>query len=354
MIETKKIKKILILRYRFIGDTVLTTPFIKNLKDVFPLAVVDILVSPNSGEVMEGNPNLNKIFYLDTTKFHKYESTKQKSKHTFTSIFSCAQSLRKENYDLIFVLKRSFSSAFLSFLIGAKQRVGFDTDFRGFLLTNKIKYEKDEHESENYLKCLKLFSNDLKKYSPEIFTNEEEKKKAETLIEGLDPYKPKILIHATSAHPLKTWTRRYFAELIDNLFERYKAQFVFTGADIDFNTYEEILSKSRYKSKINYKNLCGKTSIRECFAVYEKLHLAICVDSGNAHLSSAVNIPTYVIYGPTRPEKWLPLGKNVFPIKLMQNLPCQPCDVKVKCLHKSCMKLITPEMVLNKVSSSFA
>ena len=39
-------KKILVMRYRFIGDTLLTVPFLRNLKDAYPDAQIDMLVAP--------------------------------------------------------------------------------------------------------------------------------------------------------------------------------------------------------------------------------------------------------------------------------------------------------------------
>lgn len=351
-------KKILILRYRFIGDTLLTTPFIKNLKEIFPDSSIDIVVSPNSGEIIEGNPNINNIYYLDTTKFHKYEHSRRDVAHSistgkFNSLLSCARALRKENYDLVFILKRSFSSAFLAFLIGGKERIGFNTESRTFFLTKAIPYDKTLHEADNFLNCLKPFSETSTRYSPEIFPSDEEKIKAKELLSSFDPYKPKILIHASSAHPYKMWPKRYFAKLMDLLYEKCKAQFLFTGAETDKEIYENILKFSRYSDKFRCLNLCGKTTIRECYALYENLHLAICVDSGNSHLAAAAKLPTYVLYGPTRPEKWLPIGEKVFPVKLEQDLPCQPCDVKVICSHISCMKLLNPEHVFNQIERAF-
>lgn len=349
----EEIKNILIIRYRFIGDTVLTTPFIKNVKENFPNAQVDILVSPNSGELIEGNPNINKIIYLNTTDFHKYEvkSTELKARkaEVYYSLIGCAIALKKNNYDLAFVLKRSFSSALLSFFIGAKYRVGFNTEFRSFLLTTSVKYEKNLQESENFLNCLKPFQVKPKNYLPEIFPSEQEKIKAQELTSRLTKFKPKISIHATSAHPYKQWSKRYVAKLIDSLYEEYDAEFVFMGAMIDKGFYEEALKKGKHGKKIKYLNLCGMTTLRECFAIYQNLDLAICVDSGNAHIAAASGIPTFVLYGPTRPEKWIPLGKNVKPVLLSQSIPCQPCDLKISCSHITCMKLLTPEFVLKNL-----
>lgn len=347
MIDILAIKKILILRYRFVGDTVLSIPFIKNVRENFPNAQIDILVSPNSGELLEGNQCLDRVMYLKDSTFHKYEKSRDAACCVST------RSLRKENYDLAFVLKRSFSSALLAWLSGAKYRIGFSTEFRSFLLTHTVQYDKNLHEADNFLNCLKPLGIGVipQKYIPEIFPSEEEKRRANGFVVRLDKFKPKILIHATSAHPYKQYPKRYFAKLIDFLFESHGAQFVFTGAKEDKKVYESILDWSRNKNKIKYLNLCGLTTLRECFPLYSCLDLAICVDSGNAHIASATGIPTYVLYGPTNPQRWLPLGKNVYPIMLDQFLPCQPCDVKVKCNHLSCMKLLVPEHIFGKLSS---
>ncbi len=357
MIDRKSINKILVIRHRFIGDMVLAIPFIKNLKENLPSVSIDILVSPNSGELLEGNPDVNNLIYFDNTKFHKYEKKDEETasaKEIHYSFFSCAKVIKEKKYDIVFVLKRSFSSALLAAVSGARYRVGFGTEFRSFLLTHAVKYDKNIHEETNFLSCLTPLDIKPLKYKPVIYPTESESIRANGFLVRLDRFKPKVLIHATSAHPYKKWPKRYFAEVIDSLFEKFEAQFIFTGASIDKETYEEILSWCKNKNKIKTQNLCGLISLRECFPLYQGLDLALCVDSGNAHIAAATGIPTYVLYGPTNSDRWLPLGEKVFPIKLKQLLPCQPCDVKVECSHLSCMKLLTPEIVLGQINNQSA
>ena len=350
-INPSKINKILILRYRFVGDTVLMLPFIKNARKIFPEAQIDVLVSPNSGELIENNPDVNKVIYFDNTRFHKYEKENLRAyepmsqRRIYSSFLSCAKGLRKEKYDLVFVLKRSFSSALLAYLSGTKYRVGFNTELRSFLLTHTIKYDTKIHELDNFLNCLAPFNIKPERFFPEIYPTKQEEQKAKGFLVRIDRFKPKVLIHATSAHPYKQWPKRYFAEVMDNLFEEHEAQFVFTGTKIDSSVYDETLRFCKHRRKFKILNLCGLTTLRECFSVYKGLDLALCVDSGNAHLAGAAGIPTYILYGPTRPERWLPIGKKVSFVRLNQLLPCQPCDVKIKCEHLSCMKLLLPERV---------
>ena len=352
MFDRDTIKKILILRYRFIGDTVLTIPFIKNVREHFPEAQIDALVSPNSGELLENNPDINNVIYFDNSRFHKYEidsKCRDAPWRVSRSFFNCAMLLRKQKYDLAFVLKRSFSSALMAVLAGIKYRIGFNTEFRSFLLTRSVRYDQSLHELDNFLNCLEPAGIKAKKYIPEIYLDKKEEVRANGFLVRLDRFKPKVLIHATSAHPYKMWPKRYFANLMDSMFEQFETQFVFTGAKIDKEVYEKILSWCKHKNKFKILDLCGLVSIRECHSVYKGLDLAVCVDSGNAHIAAASGIPTYVLYGPTRPEHWLPIGEKVFPVRLDQLLLCQPCDVKVDCSHLSCMKLLTPELVFNNI-----
>ena len=136
--------KILVVRYRFIGDMILTIPFLRNLRYAYPNAQIDMLVAPNSGEVIENCPYVNNFIYFDTTRKHKYEIGKGEKK----SFWHYVKLLRKEKYDKAYVLKRSFSSAMLCFLAGIKERIGYDSEHRGFLLTKRVKYDTKKHESE--------------------------------------------------------------------------------------------------------------------------------------------------------------------------------------------------------------
>ena len=101
--------KILVVRYRFLGDMILTIPFLRNLRYAYPDAQIDMLVAPNSGEVIANCPYVNNFIYFDTTRKHKYEAGQGSRK----SFWHYVLMLRKEKYDKAYVLKRSFSRAML-------------------------------------------------------------------------------------------------------------------------------------------------------------------------------------------------------------------------------------------------
>ena len=83
MNKDNKKQKILVMRYRFIGDTILTVPFLRNLRYAYPDAQIDLMIAPVSGEIIDKCPYVDNFIYFDTTKKHRYENRKVKAKKTF-------------------------------------------------------------------------------------------------------------------------------------------------------------------------------------------------------------------------------------------------------------------------------
>src|SRR5512133_2602842 len=97
--------KILVMRYRFIGDTVLTVPFLRNLRQAYPGARIDLMLEPFSGQVLEGCPYVDRVIPFEFKTIHTYSSGSTRGKlGAFRHYWSL---IRKEGYDAAFVLKRS-------------------------------------------------------------------------------------------------------------------------------------------------------------------------------------------------------------------------------------------------------
>jgi len=147
MIINNKKLKILVFRYRFLGDTILTVPFLQRLREAYPNAHISVLIAPQSGVLLQNCPYINELIEFDTTRFHKYDSGKQAKQSLWDNVLK----LKKEKFDIAYILKRSFSSALLAFLAGIPARIGFNTEFRGFLLTKKIPFDLKQSEVINFL-----------------------------------------------------------------------------------------------------------------------------------------------------------------------------------------------------------
>jgi heptosyltransferase-2 len=331
-------KRILVMRYRFIGDTILAVPFLRNLRAAYPDAVIDVLVGPESGKVLEGCPYVNELIPYDTTKFHKYDRGQGKPR----SLLSYAMELRKRKYDTCFVLKRSLSSAILSVLIGAKYRIGYGTQGRSFLLTHQFPFRTDIHEVESVLDALRAVHIPIGDKSLEAWTSVEEQRQLSEIAPAVDKAgSTKILVHAAAAHPDKMYPIADWAKVMQQLRARHQdATFFFTGAERDFELYEEL----QKLAQIEGVNLAGKLSLRLSIALLQKMHVAACVDSGPAHLGAAAGIPVVAVFGPTDPVRWGPWGEHHTTVT--RDMSCRPCNYKKSCDdRRECLTQLDPSQI---------
>ena len=340
--------KILVVRYRFIGDTILTVPFLRNLRRAYPYAKIDMLVSPVSGDLLETCPYIYNLIYFDTTRKHRYEHGKLGKK----SFWHYVKLLKSEQYDKAYVLKRSFSSASLCAFAGIKNKVGFNTEGRGFLLNKRVPYDKDKHEVESFLDVLKadnvpVFDNYL-----ELWLKEDDVDEAQKILDNYEkPDIKKVIVHATSGNPKKQWKKEYFAKVIENLINEKNVQVYHLGAESDRPIYEEI--RALIKNPLNFEpiNLCGNLDIGVSAAVISKMDLVFGNDSGTLHIAGALDVPTVVIYGPMDYKKWRVWNVNTK--ALSTQIPCYPCNLKIKCKNNySCLEQITPNIALTFIDEA--
>jgi heptosyltransferase-2 len=331
--------KILVIRYRFLGDTILTVPFLQKLKEAHPEAKISVLIGPQSGELLKNCPYIDELIVFDTTRFHRYDSGENKKQ----SFFKYAWELRKQKFDKVYILKRSFSSAVLAWLAGIKERIGFNTEGRGFLLTQKIPFNPNQHEVLNFLAHLPApFCEPPPKDSALFWPSPQEKNKAQSLMDNLKPNQKKVLIHAPAAHPVKMWPSQYWANLLQKL-KAQNYQIIFSGAPTDAEYYAEIEKQAEIQADLN---LCKtNTSLRENIAVYALCDLAICVDSGPMHLAAAVNLPIIALFGPSNANRWQPWSNKFKVLTAPIELKCRPCNAKPICANYECLSELKPEEV---------
>jgi heptosyltransferase II len=329
-------QRILVMRYRFIGDTVLAVPFLRNLRYAYPSAVIDVLVGPESGAVLKDCPYINDLVTFNTTDFHKYDRADDQR-----SFFWYAEQLRQRQYDMIFVLKRSFSAAALAWLSRAHYRIGYNTQFRSMLLTHSFPWDKHIPEVKSTMQALTAVNIPIQDEYLEAWISDEEKAEVEKLAPEVKRRTTKILIHAAAAHPDKVYPLESWKQVMQQLYKKTGGTFFFTGDEQDIETYKYLLD-----SEVPCVNLAGKVSIRQSMALYSYMDLAVCVDSGPAHLAAAVGVPTVTLFGPTDPVRWRPWGPKSVAI-FDKSLPCRPCNYHKVCDDRPCLTKMPADRVVS-------
>ncbi len=335
-------RKILVMRYRFIGDTVLTVPFLRNLRQACPGAQIDLMLEPFSGKVIEGCPYVDRIIPYEFKTIHKYINPTKRSK--IGGYLHYWRMVKQEQYDAVFALKRSLSSALLIWAARVPRRIGFSTEGRSLFLTDPVLYRTDQHEVENFLDCLRAVGVKADDKRLELWPSPEGEAKVQSLLAGAgwNPGDFKIVIHATASLPAKEWPLDRFAEVMSVLRDKYHARFLYTGAPRDAEAYRVLEGLGPFGGL----NLCGKTDLRENISVYRAADLYFGVDSGPMHVAAAAGIPVVALLGPTEERLWRPWGEGHTVIT--KRFACHPCKPH-KCTNNECMKQLTVSEALSAV-----
>lgn len=320
-VKSKSGKKILVLRYRFIGDTILTIPFLRNLRYAEPDAFIAWVVAPGSADVIQGIPYVDELIYWDPQTIH---ADARGTHRTFSEKLAFMASLRQTGYDTVYVLKRSLSSAIMALLTGAKRRVGFNTEGRALLLTKRVKYRHDQHEVENFLDVLRADGIAVKDDYLEAWLTAEERAFADRFfaVAGVKPAEMVIGIHPFAANPVRAWQLDDFLEVANYLQGKYGARLLFFGGPRDSGALPDI----RAALKVPPLEAIGATTLRQSMALLSRCQLLICNDSGIMHLAASLQVPLVALFGPQSPLKFGPWGKNSRFI--YKDFPCSPCKQK--------------------------
>jgi heptosyltransferase-2 len=315
-------QKILVLRYRFIGDTILTVPFLRNLRRARPDARITWVVAPGSAEVVKGIPYVDELLYWDPVTIH---ADSRGGHRTLKSRLDFVRELRRRKFDTAYVLKRSFSSAILAFLSGARRRIGFNTEGRGFLLTKRVPYQPTQHEVLSFLDVLAADGIPIVDDYLESWSSPAEMQAAHDLLvaAGWVEGQRLLAIHPFGAIHQKTWPMERFAQAAAIVSERYGLVPIVLGAPQDQGQFAE----QRHLFPATTIDLVGRCDLRTTMAVLNRFTTCFLGnDSGVMHLAAAAGVPLVALFGPTSPVRFGPWGARTEVV--YSSFPCSPCRQK--------------------------
>lgn len=313
-------QKFLIIQTAFIGDVILATPIIENLKNNYPNAEIHFCLRKGNESLFHDHPHLNKIIVWD--KNNKYKS-----------LFSVIQSIRKEKYDDVICVQRFFTAGLITALSNAKNKIGFNKNPLSFLFTTQTQHHigKKLHETERNTALIEHLCSKLNN-QPKLYPNTSCVEKANNLIK-----QPFICIAPASVWFTKQFPVSKWVEFLNELEQSKKSTTVYIlGAPSDSNIANQIIKKTNNKQSVS---LCGELSLLESAALMKKASMNFVNDSAPMHLASAVNAPVCAIYCSTIPDFGFgPLSDNNHIVQFNKGsgqLTCRPCGLHG---HKACPK----------------
>jgi len=295
--------KFLFIRFSSIGDIILTTPLLRVLKSKLPDSDIHFLTKKKYFEIVQHNPNIDKIHLLDNNYNDLIKNLKSESFDYIIDLHNNARTLRVKNS-----LKR------LSFT--------FDKlNFKKWLIVNfKINRLPEIHIVDRYFKTLNIFDIENDNKGLDYFFNEAEVKESLASFQYLNKNYIAFAIGANHA------TKRLPQEKVIELCNQLEIPVVLLGDENDAVRGEEISQKST----ATIFNACGKYSFNESVLILKQSTFVITHDTGLMHVAAAMNKKIISIWGNTIPEfgmyPYMPETTNNYKIAEVKNLKCRPCS----------------------------
>jgi len=320
------VRKVLVVRLRSIGDTVLATPSLFALKRFLPNAQVDILVEDWVAPVLDNHPHVDNVIVLE--------------RGGFMTRARVARELRAANYDVVYNLHGGTTATFLTRATGARHRVGFKSYQYGQLHNHQapspllIWEQQKTHSVEQQLALLGWTGvpvTDRPRTSLGISPKAAEQ--VDRLLNEAGLSSQNIaLIHPAAAFATKQWATEKFARVVEFLAERG-----FTSVAIAAPSEQALLEHLRSESSVNLVTFA--LSLPEVTALAARSQLFVGNDSGIAHIAAAVGTPSVVVFGSSNIAHWRPW--NTAPAEVVfEEMPCQPCH------GYFCAQFAQPECIL--------
>jgi lipopolysaccharide heptosyltransferase II len=337
---------VLIIKPCCLGDVLLATPVIAALRQTFPGARIDFAVGGWARAMVENNPHLDGL--VDCGRVGSG------GRYSWREYLDLVRRIRAGRYEACFVLDRSPLISLLPYLGGVPQRVGLNSQGRGFSLTLGVPVVGLKHETELYLDTARAVGVEVNMPRLEFYPTDEDRRHVAEMLRAV-PQASLVVIHpAGGSNPgmilsAKRWPPQRFAALADRLIKERRAQVFLVGGPDDGAIAATIKDGMRQEPW----DLTGQLTLGQLGALLERCDLFIGHDTGAMHLAVAVSTPVVAIFGPSDPRMYGPCSENS--VALWHDVGCNPClshgRWDATCRRFRCIEAVTVEEVWQAVTA---
>ncbi len=286
MFAPEQIERILIIRLAPLGETVLTTPVIRALRQHFRDAYITYMVAPTREDLVSANPHLNEVL--------TYQA----------SVPKLIYQIARRKFQMAIVLQPTFRLVLHTFLARIPFRIGFETNAGSKKLLNlAVPNNTAQHETQRYLDVIRALDIEVTDDEPEVFVDSASTAWANNFLEDqkLNNNNPIIGLNPGAATTYRRWHASNFAVLGDRLHETYGAHIVITTGPREGELAHQVATQMSRPAVI-----VNQATPMQLAALLQRCNLYISNDTGPMHLSTAVKTPTIAVFGASNLIQWAP------------------------------------------------
>jgi heptosyltransferase-3 len=337
--------RVLLIKLKHLGDTLLLTPTIRFLKATFPDIQIDVIVRASCEPLLESNPDVSRVFAIA-----RPESQRRTWWSGFRENLRLIGTVATTSYDYAFDLSDSDRAKIWVMLSRAKVR-----GFRRIDVKPSWKHRVFNRFDDAPMVSLHQVGRDFETVTrimgvsgtagPLSFHPRVDESALSGRFAWMQSSKPYVVIHPTSRWAYKEWLPERWAEVADRL-AALGYQVVLSGGPESREAETVALIQSAAKSQP--VSIAGQVSLHEFGFILGRARMFLGIDTLAMHLAAAMRTPTVALFGPSVISAWTPWGVRAEVVS--GPCSCNPSNY-ARCApgHTPCMTAISVSSVMDAV-----
>jgi ADP-heptose:LPS heptosyltransferase len=361
-VALRTMERILVVRLDGVGDLVMTSGFLKALRDLYPNARIELVVKKELAHLVELCP------YVDEIRSFNAHSLRlmQPISVPLRAVLFARRFIAPDNFDLAINPRWDTDghyAGFLAYFSGAPERLAYSEKVnvrkqcfnRGFdrLYTTLLENREPKHEFERNLDLIRFLRGDPKPCSSEVWLSTEDVRFAETVCRSAGK-QFLVALAPGGGHPRRIWPPEAFARVGESLNQRRDVGIILLGSKQE----TKLCSVLEGSLAGGVLNMAGRTTLRQAAAIISRCVVFVGNDSGLMHIAAAVGTPVVELSchplsgsvtdaaSPARFGPW-----NVRKVILQPMVPTAPCADRCEARIAHCIKAISADQVLSVIDS---
>lgn len=331
-----KTKKILVKMPNWVGDALMATPALRQLRRQYPQAHISVLAKTPLASLFEGNPNVTEVI----------ETPQRRGIAGIIDRIGVIRALKEKDFDTAYIFPRSWDSVVVPCLARIPNRIGYGNAGRGLLLGRRIRRSRAVrrlHQADYYLHLVRkgqklapeerkadwVLNPSVEQWAEDYFRQHFRGKK----VVGVAP--------GATYGSAKMWSPERYRQLAERLLRDEAVAVVFLGNQKEAQWLEPMMRGVK-----GAHLLAGKTTLPQLASLMKRCRVVVTNDSGPMHVAAAVGAPLVTLFGPTDYERTGPLGPHTL---IRKPVSCSPCMLRECPIDHRCMTRITVDEVYTAV-----
>jgi heptosyltransferase-2 len=296
------IRRIIVLRFRRVGDATLSSSLCSSLRKTFPQAEIDYVLNAEIAPLFENHPDIDRIISFENREMKDWKMYLKKVRRI----------MRAGKYDIIIDTRATVKTLWFSlFSLSSPYRIGRKKQYNRFIHNFRPDTAVDDDEIGRTLQLLSPLEKDFnvqydRNFKVYATSNEKESFRRQMQAKGIDFSKPVIVCAVTARLTYKIWKPECMKELLQRIIDTYHVQLIF-----NYGGREEENAAIRLQQEMGnpvgvFTNIKAG-NLRELTAMLANSDFFFGNEGGARHISQALDIPSFAVYPPGICKKiWLP------------------------------------------------